>query len=120
MLLGKLTTHILDTVHGCPAAGVHIELWRIDRPEGSEQIKDTYTNSDGRTDSPLLQGDALRVGIYELRFHVDTYFISRGIALPQPPFLDWVAVRFGIADPQANYHVPLLVSPWAYSTYRGN
>jgi len=118
--LGKLTTHVLDTAHGCPAAGLQIELWRIDRPEGPEQIRDVYTNSDGRTDSPLLQGEALRVGLYELRFAVAAYFRSIGIELPQPPFLDWVSVRFGIADPQANYHVPLLTSPWAYSTYRGS
>lgn len=119
-MAGKLTTHVLDTAHGRPAAGLLIELWRIDGPEGPEQLRSVRTNSDGRADSPLLQDGALRSGVYELRFNVADYFTKLGMILPQPPFLDWVIVRFGISDPQANYHVPLLTSPWAYSTYRGS
>jgi 5-hydroxyisourate hydrolase len=111
---------VLDTAHGRPAAGMRIELWRIDSPAESHQIRQLLTNADGRTDTPLLQGDELAPGLYELIFDVGAYFAGLGIALPDPPFLERVPIRFGIADPLAHYHVPLLVSPWAYSTYRGS
>ena len=114
---GMLTTHVLDTAHGCPASGVTIELYRY-----KDLVKTVLTNSDGRTDAPLLAGEVFARGAYELIFHVGDYFAStdrEGRDL-EIPFLDLVPVRFGIADPDAHYHVPLLVSPWAYSTYRGS
>jgi 5-hydroxyisourate hydrolase len=116
--MGKLTTHVLDTYHGTPAAGVAIELTRIGAVR--ESIARATTNADGRCEAPLLAGEALRPGQYELAFDVEGYFRARGVALPQPPFLSTVVIRIGIADPQANYHVPLLASPWSYSTYRGS
>jgi 5-hydroxyisourate hydrolase len=120
-LAGSLTTHVLDTARGCPAADVAIELWRIDSASGERTLVTTArTNSDGRTDAPLLQGAAFTVGIYELIFAIGGYFAKRGIATATPPFLDNVPVRFGVADPATHYHVPLLASPWAYSTYRGS
>jgi 5-hydroxyisourate hydrolase len=116
MATGKLTTHVLDTAQGVPAAGMTIDL-----VDGAGNIlRQLRTNKDGRADAPLLEGAALTAGSYELRFHVGAYFKGRGVALPQPPFLDIVPVRFGIADPAAHYHVPLLVSPFGYSTYRGS
>ncbi|HEX3816746.1 MAG TPA: hydroxyisourate hydrolase [Chthoniobacterales bacterium] len=105
-----LSTHVLDTAHGRPAAGMKIELWSRDR---SALLKTVTTNSDGRTDAPLLSGDEMAAGEYELLFHVGDYF-------GESSFLDRVLVRFKIIDPSAKYHVPLLVSPWAYSTYRGS
>ncbi|MGF1536760.1 MAG: hydroxyisourate hydrolase [Elainellaceae cyanobacterium] len=116
---GKLTTHVLDTAHGCPAAGLRLELWRI-TPEGDTHLLTQTTNADGRTDVPLLTEGAIASGEYELRFWVGDYFAARGLALPDPPFLSLVPIRFGIADVNAHYHVPLLVSPWSYSTYRGS
>jgi 5-hydroxyisourate hydrolase len=117
---GILTTHALDTMHGFPAADMQIHLWRIISPgEQRELLKTTRTISNGRTESPLLQGEELVPGCYELVFAVGAYFAAWKIALPDPPFLDAVPVRFGIADAEAHYHVPLLVSPWAYSVYRG-
>ena len=119
---GKLSTHVLDTARGQPAAGVKIELWRID-PGGESRLawlSTVETNADGRTDTPLLAGEAFGAGTYELRFHVGDYFAGIGLATVQPRFLDVVPVRFAVADPSAGYHVPLLVSPWAYSTYRGS
>jgi hydroxyisourate hydrolase len=116
--MGRLTTHVLDTVSGVPAHGMRVELALADSPAAT--IVDVLTNTDGRVPGPLLEGDALRAGQYELRFHVAQYFRARGTALPQPPFLDVVTIRFGIADPAQHYHVPLLVSPWSYSTYRGS
>lgn len=118
--MGRLTTHVLDTAHGCPAAGMHIELWRLDPPDGPQILQTTTTNRDGRTDQPLLEGEALHAGRYQLVFAVASYFRSRSVELPDPPFLDQVVLQFGVADPQAHYHVPLLTSPWAYSTYRGS
>jgi 5-hydroxyisourate hydrolase len=119
--MGWLTTHVLDTAHGHPAAGLAIELWRVDRDGGGRRLlKELRTNSEGRTDAPLLNDDELEVGIYELVFAVGDYFAAHGTAAPSPPFLDRVPVRFGIADPAAHYHGPLLVWPWAYSTYRGS
>jgi 5-hydroxyisourate hydrolase len=105
---GKLSTHVLDTTHGRPAAGMKIELW-----SRGALLKTTTTNADGRTDSPLLAGGEMAAGEYEIVFHVGDYFGTRA-------FLDRVPVRFVIADPAAGYHVPLLCSPWAYSTYRGS
>src|SRR5918912_2226466 len=119
--MGRLTTHVLDTAHGRPAAGLAIKLWRVDRDgAGRGLLKEVRTNSDGRTDAPLLNDDELEAGTYELVFAVGAYFAAHGTAAPSPPFLDRVPVRFGIADPAGHYHVPLLVSPWAYSTYRGS
>jgi 5-hydroxyisourate hydrolase len=115
----KLTTHVLDTAHGCPAQGMVVELWSLAGP-APKLLKSIRTNADGRTDAPLLLGDEMRAGPYELVFHVADYFASKGAKLPQPPFLDRVPVRFGLSDSGASYHVPLLVSPWAYSTYRGS
>ncbi|MEA2709370.1 MAG: 5-hydroxyisourate hydrolase [Phycisphaerales bacterium] len=119
--MGKLSTHVLDTASGTPAADVRIELWQL-RGDGEKLLKTVRTNADGRTDAPLLDEAAIEVGTYELLFFVGEYFQSRGVAAAQtdPRFLDIVPVRFGIADASANYHVPLLVSPWAYSTYRGS
>ncbi len=119
---GKLSTHVLDTAHGRPAAGIRVELWRL-APGGdaaSVLLRAAETNADGRTDGPLLAGGELRAGGYELRFHVGEYFGRLGSVTAAPPFLDVVPVRFSVADPAAAYHVPLLVSPWAYSTYRGS
>lgn len=118
---GRLTTHVLDTAHGRPAAQVLIEVWRLDiRAHLRLLLKVVRTNSDGRTDEPLLTGAALEVGEYEVVFFVGDYFEEIAGPLPTPRFLDRVPVRFGVADATAHYHVPLLVSPWAYSTYRGS
>ncbi len=116
---GKLSTHVLDTALGRPAAGVRVDLARV---EGERLIPlaSTLTNGDGRTDAPLLEGDALVPGCYQLTFHTAEYFRRAGCALAAPPFLDQVPIRFAVADPQAGYHVPLLVSPWSYATYRGS
>jgi 5-hydroxyisourate hydrolase len=108
--MSTLSTHVLDTARGRPAAGMKIELWSRDR---SELIKIVTTNSDGRTDAPMLTGDDMLTGAYELVFHVGDYFGERS-------FLDQVPVRFTISDARAKYHVPLSVTPWAYSTYRGS
>ena len=116
--MGKLSTHVLDTAHGCPAAGVGVTLYRAG--DRAQPLVQTQTNADGRTDAPLLHGEALQAGAYELVFDVADYFRARGVSLPEPPFLDRVVLCFGIADAAANYHVPLLVSPWSYSTYRGS
>ena len=119
MRVGSLTTHILDTGRGCPGAGIAISLFRIE--DGRRLALGRCTsNRDGRCDAPLLEGPSLAQGIYELDFAVADYFRAAGVALPQPPFLDVVTLRFGIADADAHYHVPLLVSPWSYSTYRGS
>lgn len=116
--MGKLTTHVLNTATGRPAAGLVIELFHT-LPERRRVLAAT-TNADGRCDEPLLQGGALTRGHYELVFHVADYFRNQGTELSDPPFLDVVTLRFGIAEPQTHYHVPLLVSPWSYSTYRGS
>jgi 5-hydroxyisourate hydrolase len=115
---GRLTTHVLDTAQGCPARGVAIELVRVG--EGFGVLRSVHTNTDGRTDQPLLEGDDLRVGTYELRFSIGDYFARQPVHVDDPPFLDVVPVRVSIADAGAHYHVPLLASPWAYSTYRGS
>jgi 5-hydroxyisourate hydrolase len=117
---GRLSTHVLDTARGRPAAGLRVELARVDDAAGAREVLlTTETNADGRTDAPLLAGDQLERGVYELVFDVGEYF-SALVGASGPPFLDRVPIRFGIADPGAHYHVPLLASPWAYSTYRGS
>jgi 5-hydroxyisourate hydrolase len=116
---GKLSTHVLDTAHGRPAQGMRVELWSLTQSP-PQLLKTVITNSDGRTDAPLLSEEELKVGTYELIFHVGEYFAEKVSAPTKVPFLDRVPVRFGLADPTASYHVPLLVSPWAYSTYRGS
>jgi 5-hydroxyisourate hydrolase len=118
--MGRLSTHVLDTANGRPAEGVAITLDRISDDGDRWRIVETQTNADGRTDAPLLAGDDLLAGVYEMRFAVGDYFRGLGTALPSPAFLDIVPIRFGIADPDAHYHVPLLASPWSYSTYRGS
>ena len=117
--MGKLTTHVLDTMNGSPAAGMAVTLYRLDAGIARE-IKSLRLNHDGRADEPLLQADALVKGKYRLVFEVATYFRERGVELPQPAFLEDVPLDFGIADTGSHYHVPLLASPWAYSTYRGS
>lgn len=117
--MGRLSTHVLDTSHGCPASGMAVTLQRLD-PGGAVTLKALRLNADGRTDSPLLQGDEMAVGRYRLLFEVAAYFRSRGLALPEPPFIDVVPLEFGIADADGHYHVPLLASPWSYGTYRGS
>jgi len=114
---GRLTTHVLDTHAGLPAAGVLVELFELD---AKSPLVKTKTNVDGRTDAPLLSGGPLRIGRYELRFHVGDYFAERNLGLLQPAFLDVVPIRFAISEPEGHYHVPLLVSPWSYATYRGS
>ena len=120
-MAGRLTTHVLDTAQGRPAANMAIELWWLNAEgSGRKLLKTLRTNGDGRADGPLLAGEELAAGVYELVFAVGEYFAAQGMAMPSPPFLDRVPVRFGIAEATSNYHVPLLVSPWAYSTYRGS
>ena len=113
---GRLTTHVLDLAAGRPAAGLAVELDRL----GAGVVARATTNGDGRCDAPLLHGAALVAGVYELRFLVGDYFRASGAGLAEPAFLDVVPIRFGIADPTAHYHVPLLVAPYGYSTYRGS
>jgi 5-hydroxyisourate hydrolase len=117
--VGKLTTHVLDTMSGRPGAGLRVELFRLDGQDRS-LLADARTNADGRCDAPLLAGDAFRAGTYELVFHVGEYFDRAGVTLPDPPFLSQVPVRFGVASAAQHYHVPLLVSPYGYATYRGS
>jgi len=116
--MGRLSTHVLDTSNGRPASGVSIELSRCD-DTGWTRLAAVRTNADGRTDAPLLAGP-LTPGRYRLVFEVGAYFRALGAALAEPPFIDQVPVEFGIADANGHYHVPLLVSPWSYSTYRGS
>ena len=115
---GYLTTHVLDTARGCPAAGIAITLWRLDSATRTEVGRAT-TNADGRTDSPILPESAFATGVYELEFHTGPYLRAAGITTTEPPFLDTVPIRFGMAE-AAHYHVPLLLSPYGYSTYRGS
>jgi 5-hydroxyisourate hydrolase len=117
--MGKLTTHVLDTSAGMPAAGMRVDFGAVGR-DGISHIATVHTNAQGRTDAPLLSDDAMRRGEFELTFHVAAYFRAKGVSLADPPFLDRVPIRFAIADVAAHYHVPLLCSPWAYSTYRGS
>jgi 5-hydroxyisourate hydrolase len=118
--MGRLTTHVLDTMNGCPAAGMAVALYRL-HASGAQQVARLRLNADGRSDAPLLADDAFKPGAYRLVFAVAEYFArGRGVALPEPPFLGDVPVEFGVADANGHYHVPLLVSPWSYSTYRGS
>ena len=118
--MGRLSTHVLDTVRGGPAAGVVIELHRLADGGAWHFIARTTTNADGRTDAPLLTGAALEPGTYMLSFHVGDYFKAAGPRTAAPPFLDIVPVRFTVAEADAHYHVPLLTTPWSYATYRGS
>jgi 5-hydroxyisourate hydrolase len=120
-MAGRLTTHVLDTANGRPAAGMAVALYRLGPgPDDRALLVRTTTDADGRAPAPLLAGDDLTPGVYELVFAVGPYFAARSAAPSGLPFLDRVPVRFGIADPDAHYHVPLLVSPWSYTTYRGS
>jgi 5-hydroxyisourate hydrolase len=116
---GYLTTHVLDTARGCPAKGIRIVLSRV-TDAGTEQIAETVTNDDGRTDSPILPADAFQKGTYELVFFAGDYLRATGQAGEDPLFLDQVPIHFGMSDAAAHYHVPLLLSPYGYSTYRGS
>ncbi len=116
--MGRLTTHVLDTALGRPAAGVDVTLYRVDK--GHQLLKQDATNADGRLDAPILDEEEFRAGVYELVFQAGAYFRASDLELPNPPFVDEVVIRFGIADVDSHYHVPLLVSPWSYSTYRGS
>ena len=117
--MGRLTTHVLDVAAGTPARGMAIELLRLEG-DSRHPVARFETNADGRCDAPLLAERDMRVGVWELAFHVAEYYRARGVALPSPAFLDVVSVRFGIASAAEHYHVPLLVSPWSYATYRGS
>lgn len=117
--MGKLSTHVLDTTQGKPGAGVRLELYAV--TGGTRKLlKTDTTNQDGRCGAPLLEGDAMQAGQYELVFAAGDYFAAQGVELPSPRFLDRVTIAFGIAHADQNYHVPLVVSPWSYSTYRGS
>ena len=118
--LAGLTTHVLDIARGGPAMGVRIELYGLDGDGTRKLIADVSTNADGRTDKPLISASDARVGGFELVFHAGDYFRKLGAKLADPPFLDVIPIRFAVADPGAHYHVPLLVSPWSFSTYRGS
>lgn len=117
--MAKLSTHVLDTARGRPAAGIAVRLYFCN---GSDRrlLKSAVTNADGRTDEPLLSGSNLATGNYELVFNAAAYHRVQGVTLDTPPFLDEIVIRFGVSDPAANYHVPLLLSPYSYSTYRGS
>jgi 2-oxo-4-hydroxy-4-carboxy-5-ureidoimidazoline decarboxylase len=116
---GRLSTHVLDNVSGRPAMGVRVSLYEVGASARSLLIE-ALTNADGRTDQPLMAGGPLRIGSYELHFAVADYFAMSGTAQSDPPFLDVVPIRFSIAEPEGHYHVPLLVTPWSYATYRGS
>jgi 5-hydroxyisourate hydrolase len=117
--MGHLSTHVLDTAHGCPAAGMSVTLQRLEAG-GPVTLRRCVLDDDGRAGGPLLDAATMAVGRYRLLFEVAPYFRARGVALPEPPFIDVVQLDFGIADAAGHYHVPLLVSPWSYSTYRGS
>ncbi len=117
--MGHLSTHVLDTANGCPAAGMKISLQRLQGDQATT-IKSMTLNPDGRADDPLLNATEMAAGRWRLLFEVAPYFRSRGVELPEPPFIDTVQLDFGIADAAGHYHVPLLVTPYGYSTYRGS
>src|SRR5262249_44152608 len=119
-LNGRLSTHVLDTHSGKPAEGVAVILLELDATGDHRIVTTATTNADGRTDEPLIAGRPVPYGQYELRFAIGAYFATQGIATAEPAFLDVVPVRFGIGDPEGHYHVPLLASPWSYTTYRGS
>ncbi|MGZ5805363.1 MAG: 2-oxo-4-hydroxy-4-carboxy-5-ureidoimidazoline decarboxylase [Xanthobacteraceae bacterium] len=116
---GRLSTHVLDTYHGRPAAGISVALYEVGA-SARGLLKTATTNADGRTDAPLIADEPLRIGTYELQLSVGDYFSRAGVKIADPPFLDVVPLRFSIAEPEGNYHVPLVVTPWSYSTYRGS
>ena len=118
--MGHLSTHVLDTAHGCPAAGMQVQLLRLDAAGNAATLRSLALDDDGRAGGPLLDAATMAVGRYRLVFQVAPYFRARGVALPEPPFIDVVQLDFGIADADGHYHVPLLVSPYSYSTYRGS
>ena len=117
---GRLSTHVLDTHGGTPAEGIPIELWELSRDGADRLVARTVSNKDGRTDAPLIGGRPLPIGTYELRFATAAYYRARGVALAEPAYLDVVPIRFSIAEPEGHYHVPLVMTPWSYSTYRGS
>ena len=117
--MGHLSTHVLDTAHGRPAAGMKVTLQWVE-VGGATTLRTVLLNADGRADGPLLEGPSMKAGKYRLLFDVAAYFRAQGVALPEPAFLDVVPLDFGVADANGRYHVPLLVSPWSYSTYRGS
>ncbi len=117
--MGRLTTHVLDAAHGCPGSAIKVELYRVEEA-GLQLLAHTVTNSDGRCDAPLLEGEAYRSGVYQLQFAAGEYYRARGLVSPSTAFLDVVVLRFGIDAQQEHYHVPLLLSPYSYSTYRGS
>jgi len=117
---GRLSTHVLDTHSGRPAAGISIELAELSDLGQSRVVARAVTNSDGRTDQPLIGGRPVPIGRYELTFHVGAYFAGRGVPLSDPPFLDRIPLQFAVSDPEGHLHVPLLVTPWSYATYRGS
>jgi len=116
--MGKLTTHILDTAYGKPASGVQVRLFRLE--ETRVLVKTDITNSDGRLDSPMMDDETMAVGKYEIEFEIGSYFRAMNAPMDEPAFVDDVVLRFGIANADQHYHVPLLASPWSYSTYRGS
>lgn len=118
--MAGLTTHVLDVTRGGPAQTMRVELYQLGRSGARELVADVTTNADGRTDRPMIAAASARVGQFELIFHVGDYFRRQQAKLADPPFLDIVPIRFGVADVTSHYHVPLLVSPWSYSTYRGS
>jgi 5-hydroxyisourate hydrolase len=118
--MGYLTTHILDTTKGVAAAEVKIQLYKHSEDGQRQLLHTTITNDDGRCDQPLLEAENFTVGVYELEFSIDKYFAKQGIEVTEPSFLNTVVIRFGISDEAAHYHIPLLVSPYSYSTYRGS
>lgn len=117
--MGHLSTHVLDTHHGRPASGMKFALYRREG-DGFVKLVEGATDADGKADKPLLGEGSFAVGRYELRFELAAYFRAKGVALPDPPFLDVVTIAFGIAEPQGRYHVPLLATPWSMTTYRGS
>ena len=117
--MGRLTTHVLDTARGRPARGLRVLLSRVEAST-TTPVTEGVTNEDGRLDAPLLEGAAMAAGTYELTFHAGDWLRASGHPLPEPAFLDLIPIRFGIASPAAHYHVPLLLSPYGYSTYRGS
>ena len=117
---GRLSTHVLDTHSGKPAAGIAIELTELSELGVPRVVTRAVTNSDGRTDQPLIGGRPVPIGRYELMFSVGDHFAARGVPMSDPPFLDRIPLRFSVSDPEGHLHVPLLVTPWSYATYRGS